>query len=60
MAEDKKQVRQPADKYIVRFKEGMRSAIKQRATANNRTMNAEILCLLEKGMEINYGEKTHG
>lgn len=58
MTEAKKQVRQPADKYIVRFKEGMRSTIKQRAARNNRTMNAEILCLIEKGMEINYGEKS--
>lgn len=58
MEEGKKQVRQPADKYIVRFKEGMRSVIKQRAAQANRTMNAEILSLLEKGMEVIYGEKS--
>lgn len=46
------------DKYIVRFKEGMRSTIKQRAAANNRTMNAEIVFLIEKGMEVCYGEKS--
>lgn len=60
MTEAKKQVRQPADKYIVRFKEGMRSTIKQRAARNNRTMNAEIVFLIEKGMEVTYGEKNHG
>lgn len=60
MSEAKKQVRQPADKYIVRFKEGMRSTIKQRAAANNRTMNAEIVFLIEKGMEVTYGEKSNG
>lgn len=47
---------QMADRYLVRFKQGMRSTIKQRAAGNNRTMNAEILFLLEKGMEIVYGE----
>lgn len=46
-----------ADRYIIRFKKGMRSTIKQRAAQANRTMNAEILCLLEKGMEVLYGEK---
>lgn len=58
MPEAKKQVRQQGDKYIVRFKEGMRSTIKQRAAANNRTMNAEIVFLIEKGMEVIYGEKS--
>lgn len=46
------------DKYIVRFKTGMRSAIKQRAAQANRTMNAEIIFLIEKGMEVTYGEKS--
>lgn len=48
-----------ADRYLIRFKEGMRSTIKQRAARNNRTMNAEIIFLIEKGMEIVYGEKNH-
>lgn len=46
-----------ADKYVVRFKDGMRAAIKKHAAQNNRTMNAEILSLLEKGMEVCYEEK---
>lgn len=57
MTEAKKQVSQPADKYLLRLKPGMRSTIKQRAAANNRTMNAEMISLLEKGMEVCYGEK---
>lgn len=49
-----------ADRYLIRFKEGMRSTIKQQAAKANRTMNAEILFLIEKGMEVAYGEKTNG
>lgn len=37
----------------------MRSTIKQRAARNNRTMNAEIVFLIEKGMEVTYGEKAN-
>ena len=47
-----------ADRYLVRLKPGQRSLIKQNAAKNNRTMNAEILSLLEKGMELTYGEKS--
>lgn len=49
-----------ADRYLLRLKPGMRSTIKQHAAANNRTMNAEMISLLEKGMEICYGEKSNG
>lgn len=49
---------QTADKYLVRLKPGQRSTIKQNAAKNNRTMNAEILSLMEKGMEVIYGEKS--
>jgi Arc-like DNA binding domain len=48
---------QNGEKYLVRFKPGQRSLIKQNAAKNNRTMNAEVLSLLEKGMEACYGEK---
>ena len=54
-----KPANQPGDKYVVRFKEGMRAAIKTHAAQNNRTMNAEILSLLEKGMEVCYEEKKN-
>lgn len=50
---------QMADRYLVRFKDGMRSTIKQRAARANRTMNAEIVFLIEKGMEVTYGEKSN-
>lgn len=48
---------QIAERFIVRLKDGQRSLIKQNAAKNNRTMNAEFLSLLEKGMEALYGEK---
>lgn len=51
---------QTADKYVVRFKPGQRSTIKQHAARANRTMNAEILFLIEKGMEVAYGDKANG
>lgn len=37
-----------ADKYIVRFPDGMRDEIAASAKANNRSMNAEIIARLEK------------
>lgn len=55
MAETKKEQR--ADKYLVRFKAGQRGRIKESAARNNRTMNAEVLLLIERGMEVLYGEK---
>lgn len=60
MSEIQKSPSRDSDKYIVRFKDGMRSKIKEHAARNNRTMNAEILSLLEKGMEVLYGEKSNG
>lgn len=40
-----------ADKFIIRFdNEGMRDAIKARALINRRSMNSEILRLIEAGM----------
>ncbi len=37
-----------ADRYIVRFPEGMRDRLKQAAADNNRSMNAEIIARLEQ------------
>lgn len=37
-----------ADKYIVRFPDGMRDRIKEAAEANGRSMNAEIIKRLEQ------------
>ncbi|WP_343724946.1 Arc family DNA-binding protein [Herbaspirillum huttiense] len=40
------------DKFIVRFEdEAQRISLKVRAAENRRTMNAEILFLIEKGIE---------
>lgn len=40
------------DRFIVRFHdEGQRIEFKVRAARNKRTMNAELLFLLEKGIE---------
>ncbi|MDR0216199.1 MAG: Arc family DNA-binding protein [Comamonas sp.] len=44
---------QSADKYIVRFPDGMRDKIAEAAKANNRTMNAEIVARLEQ--KLNNG-----
>lgn len=39
------------DRYILRFpKKHQRELIKQRAASNNRTLNAELLYLIEAGM----------
>lgn len=37
-----------ADKFTVRFSEGMRSLIKQRAKQSHRTMNNEIVFALQQ------------
>ncbi|MEN3793363.1 Arc family DNA-binding protein [Fulvimarina sp. MAC3] len=39
---------QPQDKYVLRLPDGMRDRIKAAADANNRSMNAEIVALLDQ------------
>jgi hypothetical protein len=39
---------QPQDKYVLRMPEGMRDRIKRAADLNNRSMNAEIISVLEE------------
>ena len=40
------------DKFVIRFTDSnMRQELKQRAALNRRSMNAEILCLIEVGMK---------
>lgn len=51
MSENQKLPGRDAEKYIVRFKEGMRDEIKRRAAENCRSMNAEIIYLVQRGME---------
>lgn len=38
---------QVADKYVIRFPDGMRDMLKEAASANNRTLNAEIVARLQ-------------
>lgn len=49
MAEQR--VPQNADKYIVRFPDGMRARIAEAAKANNRSMNSEIVSRLEASFD---------
>lgn len=44
------------DRFILRFHdEGQRSKIKARAANNRRSMNAEILLLIDQGLVANQG-----
>lgn len=45
-----------AEKYIVRFPDGMRARLHEAARANNRTLNAEILARLERSFELDGPE----
>ena len=48
---DAKVLNDAKDRFILRFHgEGQRSEIKARAAANKRSMNAEILLLIEQGL----------
>ena len=43
---------QSADRFILRFhSDGQRQALKDRAAQNKRSLNAELLYLIEKGVE---------
>lgn len=50
MSENQKSSNREANKYIVRFPDGMREEIKRRAAENCRSMNAEIIYLLKRAM----------
>lgn len=40
-------LRQPQDKYVIRFPDGMRDRLKDEAATNKRSLNAEIIARLE-------------
>lgn len=42
--------RQDQDKFVMRMPDGMRERIKARAAASGRSMNAEILMMIEIAM----------
>jgi plasmid stability protein len=49
---DNKSPSQLADRFILRFhNDGQRRALKERAARNMRSLNAELLYLIEKGVE---------
>lgn len=54
MTEEKEFPSDRADKFVVRFPEGMRERIAEAAKANNRSMNAEIVARLEKSFSASY------
>lgn len=41
-----------ADKYILRLPDGMRDSIRERAAANRRSMNAEIVHYLDCALSV--------
>ena len=41
---------QTADKYILRLPDGMRDQLRQRAAANRRSMNSEIVFHLDRAL----------
>jgi hypothetical protein len=43
---------QAADKYIVRFPDGMRDRLAQAAKQNNRSMNAEVVARLQASFDL--------
>jgi hypothetical protein len=47
---------QLADKYVLRMPDGMRDKLAALARANNRSMNAEIIGLLQQAMETRASE----
>lgn len=58
MAEDR--TPQDADKYIVRFPDGMRDQLKNAAKSNNRTLNAEIVARLQDSFYVPRADELDG
>ena len=50
MSEHSRQPSALKEQFIVRFPDGLRSKVKAIATSNRRSMNAEILPLIECGL----------
>lgn len=58
MTEKQKTPSQQADRFIVRLPDGMRDKIKQQSASNHRSMNAEMVFLIERGMEVVHAQAT--
>lgn len=53
------QTKMTESRYILRFRDSqMREKLKQSGRDNGRTLNAELLFLIQKGVEAVYG-KSH-
>ena len=50
-------IAQPQDKYVLRMPDGLRECVKAAAASNGRSMNTEIVRLIEAGMQ-EPGEAT--
>ena len=49
----------PADKFVLRFDAtGQRDALKRRAALNRRSLNAEILSLIDQALLIGAAERA--
>lgn len=49
--EDQQKIEVPADKFVLRFDAaGQRDALKKRAALNRRSLNAEILSLIDQAL----------
>ena len=48
------------EQFILRFPSGMRNQLKHLAAANRRSMNAELLLLIERGLRFNDHELATG
>ncbi|MGZ8289361.1 MAG: FitA-like ribbon-helix-helix domain-containing protein [Telluria sp.] len=53
---------QAGEKYILRFDAGLKAELKARAAQNRRSLNAELLLLIEKGLAATemHAVKPHG
>jgi hypothetical protein len=51
---------QLADKYVLRLPDGMRDQIGARAKANNRSMNAEIVLMLQQALDSRASGEVAG
>lgn len=47
-----------ADRFMLRFPDGLRDCVRDRADKNERSMNSEIIFLIKKGMESTSDQPT--
>jgi len=47
-----------SDQFTLRFPDGMRNKVKKAASRNRRSMNSELIFLIENGMQLAYAKKS--